>query len=481
MTEYDYDLFVIGGGSGGLAAAKAAGDLGVKVAVADFVKPSPAGTTWGLGGTCVNVGCIPKKLMHIGALYRETQGDAHGLGWETKTAHSWEDMITKVNNYIKSLNWGAKTDLSGKKVKYYNSFATFVDAHTLELEDKKGKKDKVTAKNILIACGGRPKMFYEGAQECCISSDDIFWQKKSPGKTLVIGASYIALECAGFMAGFGFDVTVMVRSILLRGFDQDVAEMIGGYMEKHGVKLDRGKVPSKFEKTADGKTRVFVDGKEYGVYDTVLQAIGREGCAGWLNCEAAGVEYDKSDGKIVCKNETTNVPHIYAIGDVIKGLPELTPVAIQAGRYLIQRLFNNKPDKFMDYNDVATTVFTPIEFGTIGYNEDEAKKALGKDNVIVYHTSAKPLEWNLNHEREDEQGYMKIICDKTKGEKVIGFHIIGPNAGEIIQGIAVAMKVGFTKEHLDDCVGIHPTYAEAFTTITEVKEEGAAPPAMGGC
>jgi len=135
----------------------------------------------------------------------------------------------------------------------------------------------------------------------------------------------------------------------------------------------------------------------------------------------------------------------------------------------------------MDYNDVATTVFTPIEFGTIGYNEDEAKKALGKDNVIVYHTSAKPLEWNLNHEREDEQGYMKVICDKTKGEKVVGFHIIGPNAGEIIQGIAVAMKVGFTKEHLDDCVGIHPTFAEAFTTITEVKEEGAAPPKMGGC
>mmetsp|Transcript_94668 Transcript_94668/g.203226 ORF Transcript_94668/g.203226 Transcript_94668/m.203226 type:complete len:485 (-) Transcript_94668:210-1664(-) len=484
MAAYDYDLFVIGGGSGGLAAAKAAADLGAKVAVADFVKPSPAGTTWGLGGTCVNVGCIPKKLMHISSLYRETQMDAHGIGWETKSSHSWEEMITKVDNYIKSLQWGSKTELRTKSVKYYNAFATFADPHTVDLENAKGAKEKATAKYFLIACGGRPSYGdYPGAKECCISSDDIFWQKKAPGKTLVVGASYIALECAGFMAGFGFDVTVMVRSILLRGFDQDIANMIGDYMEKHHVKFARGMVPEKFEKTESGQVRVFVNGAEFGVYDTVLLAIGRTGCAGWLNLKAAGVEYAEKDGKIVCKeDEQTNVPHIYAVGDVVQGKPELTPVAIQCGRLLVRRLFGGSK-KLMDYTDVATAVFTPIEYGAVGYSEEDAKKALGAERLKTYHCVALPLEWNLNPDRgsNGDQGYMKVICDQAEKEKVVGVHVLGPNAGEVIQGLSVAIKAGFTKENMDDCVGIHPTFAEAYTTMTELKVEGGAGPTKGGC
>jgi len=479
---YDYDLFVIGGGSGGLAAAKAANDLGAKVAVADFVKPSPAGTTWGLGGTCVNVGCIPKKLMHISSLYRDTQCDAHGMGWDTKSSHSWEAMVTKVNNYIKSLQWGAKTELRGKNIKYYNSFATFADPHTVDLTDKKGATEKVTFKYCLIACGGRPSMGdYPGANECCISSDDIFWQKKAPGKTLVIGASYIALECAGFLGGFGFDVTVMVRSILLRGFDQDIANMIGTYMEKHGVKFAREMVPSRFERTETGQVKVFVKDAEYGVYDTVLMAVGRTGCAGWLNCKAAGLDFKESNGKLVCNEaDQTSVPHIFAVGDVIDGKPELTPVAIQAGRTLVKRLFAGST-KLMDYTDVATAIFTPIEYGAVGYTEEDAKKKLGNDKVKVYHCSATPLEWNLNDERSGELGYMKVIVDKTAGEKVVGTHILGPNAGEVIQGLSVAIKAGATKEHFDDCVGIHPTFAESYTTMTEEKVEGSALPTKGGC
>jgi thioredoxin reductase (NADPH) len=181
--SYDYDLFVIGGGSGGLAAVKAAADLGKKVAVADYVKPSPAGTTWGIGGTCVNVGCIPKKLMHISSLFRDGQADAHGAGWNTLSSHNWEEMVTNINNYIKSLQWGSKNELRSKNAKYYNKFATFVDPHTLKLEDKNGATETVTAANILIACGGRPAYGdYPGAKECCISSDDIFWQKKTARK-----------------------------------------------------------------------------------------------------------------------------------------------------------------------------------------------------------------------------------------------------------------------------------------------------------
>lgn len=482
MAEYDYDLFVIGGGSGGLAAAKQAADLDAKVAVADFVKPSPQGTTWGLGGTCVNVGCIPKKLMHISSLYRETQNDAHGMGWETKSSHSWEEMVSRVNNYIKSLNWGSKTELRTKKVTYYNSFATFVDPHTVQLDNGKGKIEKVTAKYFLIACGGRPAYGdYPGAKECCISSDDIFWQKKAPGKTLVIGASYIALECAGFLAGFGFDTTVMVRSILLRGFDQDIAEMIGSYMERHGVKFARGMVPAKFEKTDDGRVRVFTESGEYGVFDTVLLAIGRTGCGPQLNLEAAGLSFLEKNGKVVCnEGDQTSVPHIYAVGDVVEGKPELTPVAIQAGRLLMRRLFGGST-KLMDYSDVATTVFTPIEYGALGYTEEDAKKRLGEEKVKVYHCSAMPLEWNLNHERKDDMGYMKVIVDTSQSEKVVGVHILGPNAGEVIQGLSVAIKAGFTKEHLDDCVGIHPTFAESYTTMTEVKVEGSELPTKGGC
>lgn len=487
MAEsYDYDYFVIGGGSGGLASAKAAVDRGAKVAVADFVKPSPAGTTWGLGGTCVNVGCIPKKLMHMSSLYRETQADMHAMGWESKSSHSWQAMQKAVGNYIKGLNYGAKSELKDKKIKYFNAFATFVDAHTISLEDKNGKTSQVTAKYILIAPGGRPNLGgYPGAEECCISSDDVFWRKDPPGKTLVVGASYIALETGGFIAGFGFDTTVMVRSILLRGFDQEIATKIGNYMESKGVKFAREMVPSKFEKTADGKTKVFVDDKEYGVYDTVFIAIGRTGCAGWLNLEAAGVPYDAKSGKIKVKeDDSTDVPHIYAIGDVVEGCPELTPVAIQAGRLLSNRLFGTTNKRNMDFTDVATTVFTPLEFGTIGLNEEEAQKKLGKENVVVYHALAKPLEWALNEERASDLGFFKVVCDKSKDEKVVGIHLLGPNAGEVTQGFALALKAGITKDSLDSCVGIHPTFAEGLTTMyaaDALKVEGKELEGPAGC
>lgn len=454
--------------------------LAKKVGVADFVKPSPAGTTWGLGGTCVNVGCIPKKLMHISSLYRDYQGDMSGLGWDTKASHSWDDMVTKINNYIKSIQYGSKTELKSKKIQYDNAYATFVDAHTLQLDDGKGKITKVTADKILVACGGRPNLGgYPGAEECCISSDDIFWRKKSPGKTLVVGASYIALECAGFIAGLGFETEVMVRSILLRGFDQECAGMIGKYMESHHIKFARGMTPSKFEKVGD-QTRVYVDDKVYGDYDTVLLAIGRTGCANELNLSAAGVNFDAKSGKITgCKNEQTNVENIYAVGDVLADLPELTPVAIQAGRLLMKRLFGGSK-QVMDYTDIATTVFTPIEYGAIGMSEEEAKEKL-KDNLIIYHGYGKHLEWNVAADRADERGYFKFLCDKSQNEKVVGVHILSNHCGELIQGLGVAMKAGFTKAILDDTVGIHPTFAEGYTTLTEVKQEGKALADVGGC
>lgn len=225
---------------------------------------------------------------------------------------------------------------------------------------------------------------------------------------------------------------------------------------------------------------MYVDGKVFGDYDTVLLAIGRKGCAGLLNLEAAGVAYDAGQGKIKCVNEQTNVPHIYAVGDVLVGLPELTPVAIAAGRKLVRRLFGGSSSQ-MDYTDIATTVFTPLEYGAVGLSEEDAQKQFGKENVITYHGYGKHLEWNISPERADDQGYFKVVCLKNQGEKVVGFHMLGLGIGEAIQGIGVAIKAGFTKTHLDETVGIHPTFAEGYTTLTEVKVEGKKLEATGGC
>jgi len=233
--EFDYDLVVIGGGSGGLAASKEAAALGKKVAVLDFVKPTPLGTTWGLGGTCVNVGCIPKKLMHQAALLGEAIKDSSKFGWEAdqeKVNHNWESMVQGVQDYIGGLNWNYKLELRDKNVKYLNSYGVIKDKHTIECTNKRGKVEAITSQNIVIATGERPVYLDIPGVEHCISSDDLFSLPQHPGKTLVVGASYVALECAGFLKGVGVDTTVMVRSIYLRGFDQQCANIVGNYLGK---------------------------------------------------------------------------------------------------------------------------------------------------------------------------------------------------------------------------------------------------------
>lgn len=257
---FEYDLFVIGGGSGGISAARHAAEAGKKVALADFVQPSPIGTKWGLGGTCVNVGCIPKKMMHYAATLAEARKDQELSGWAPDMAqtHDWNKMVKNVQMHIKGLNWGYKSDMMKLKVKYFNSYATFEDAHTIKLDNGKGKVEQVTADKIIIATGGRPSYpGIPGDKEFGITSDDMFSLQKAPGKTLVVGASYVALECAGFLAALGYDTTVMVRSIFLRGFDQDMANRIGAYMADNHCKFIRNATPSKLEKpNPDGPIKV---------------------------------------------------------------------------------------------------------------------------------------------------------------------------------------------------------------------------------
>ncbi|KAG7326480.1 hypothetical protein KOW79_009881 [Hemibagrus wyckioides] len=481
-TAYDYDLIVIGGGSGGLACSKEAAALGKKVMVLDYVVPTPLGTSWGLGGTCVNVGCIPKKLMHQTAMLHTALEDARKFGWEFSEAvnHNWETMKSAVNNYIGSLNWGYRVALRDKNVTYMNSYAEFVEPHKIKATTKRGKEMFHTAAKFVLATGERPRYLgIPGDKEYCITSDDLFYLSYCPGKTLVIGASYVALECGGFLAGLGLDVTIMVRSILLRGFDQDMANRAGDHMETYGIKFIRKFVPIKIEQLeagTPGRLKVTAKSTETdeiieGEYNTVLIAVGRDACTGNIGLDKAGVFVNPKNGKIpVNDEEQTNIPHIYAIGDILEGKWELTPVAIQAGRLLARRLFAGSSEK-CDYVNVPTTVFTPLEYGSCGLSEEKAIELYGEENLEIFHSLFWPLEYTIPN-RDNNRCYAKIICNKLDNERVIGFHYLGPNAGEVTQGFGVAMKCGATKQQLDSTIGIHPTCAEIFTTMEVTKRSG---------
>ena len=491
-SDYDYDLIVIGGGSGGIAASKRAADLGAKVAVFDFVTPTPIGTQWGLGGTCVNVGCVPKKLMHNGALLHGQIAEAREYGWKVKkeVKHEWATLVEKVQNHIGSQSFGFRTTLREKGAKYINAFAKFVDQHKVKAVDRRGKETEYTADKFIIAVGMRPNYpDIPGAKEYAITSDDIFSLSYAPGKTVVVGASYIALECGGFLKGLGFDVTIMVRSILLRGFDQQCAERVGDVMREEGIEFLRGFVPTKIEQLDAGKPeegippKLKIEGHNGKTGETVqiecntvLFAIGRTACTSSLNLKEIGVKVNPKTAKIIVDEaEKSSVHNIYAIGDVIEGKLELTPVAIQAGQLLAERLFNGKT-QLMDYINVPTTVFTPLEYGACGYSEEAARDKFGDKKIEVYHNLFQPLEWVIS----GKQGvcYAKLVVKKAD-EKVIGFHMIGPNAGEVTQGFALALKLGATKKDFDMVVGIHPTNAEVFTSLTITKSSGKELTAAG--
>ncbi|XP_055684130.1 thioredoxin reductase 1, mitochondrial-like isoform X1 [Lutzomyia longipalpis] len=485
---FDYDLVVIGGGSGGLACAKEAVGLGAKVAVLDFVTPSPRGTKWGLGGTCVNVGCIPKKLMHQASLLGEGIHDAQAYGWTVnpeEVAIKWSAVTEAVQNHIKSVNWVTRVDLRDKKVEYVNGLGYFKDPHNVVAVMKNGTERVLNAKHIVIAVGGRPRYpDIPGAIEYGITSDDIFSMPTPPGKTLVVGAGYIGLECAGFLKGFGYDATVMVRSIVLRGFDQQMADIVSSAMIEKGINFLFKTIPTSVEKTSDGRYLVKYRSNEGAegsdVYDTVLFAIGRTALTDDLRLENAGVKVNEENKKIpVNEREETNVDGIYAVGDVIDGRPELTPVAILAGRLLARRVIGNGQD-LMDYRDVATTVFTPLEYGCVGMSEEAAVKEFGEENVEVFHAYYKPTEFFVP-QKSVRYCYLKSVALREGDQKVLGLHYVGPVAGEVIQGFAAAVKCGLTMKILMNTVGIHPTTAEEFTRLNITKRSGVDPTPASCC
>ncbi|CAG9859606.1 unnamed protein product [Phyllotreta striolata] len=485
--NFQYDLIVIGGGSGGLAAAKEASNLGAKVCVLDYVTPSPRGSKWGLGGTCVNVGCIPKKLMHQAALLGEAIEDAKSYGWvfpqAENIAHNWETLKEAVQGHIKSVNWVTRVELRDKKVEYINGLGSFLDANTVHAVVK-GTERKLTGKYILIAVGGRPRYpNIPGALEYGITSDDIFSLTKPPGKTLVVGAGYIGLECAGFLNGLGYKATVMVRSILLRGFDQQMAQIIEAEMRHKGVNFLHRCIPKKVDKLPDGKLNVTWQNEQKqefnDVFDTVLFAIGRRALTQDLHLEKAGVRTAADGEKIDAVDEQSNVPNVYAVGDVLYKRPELTPVAIHAGRLLARRLFADSK-QCMDYDNVATTVFSPLEYGCVGLSEEVAIERFGADNVEVYHGYYKPTEFFIP-QKNYANCYLKVVAKREDSQKVLGLHFIGPSAGEVIQGFAAAIKLNLTVKDLMETVGIHPTIAEEFTRINITKRSGKDPNPASCC
>ncbi|KHJ40636.1 thioredoxin and glutathione reductase [Trichuris suis] len=444
LEDHKYDLVVLGGGSGGLAAAKEAAFFGKRVAVLDYVVPSPVGTSWGLGGTCVNVGCIPKKLMHRTAILGHCVEDAKQFGWqvEEKPRHDWKAMTDAIQGHISSLNWGHRVALREKSVVYLNAFGSFVGSHSLKAVDKRGKEQLVTSDRFLIATGLRPRYLnIPGAKEYCITSDDLFSLSYCPGKTLCVGASYVSLECAGFLRGIGLDVTVMIERL-----EEGKPGLLRVIAEKSGGEI--------IEDT----------------YNTVLLAIGRDALTDSLNLDMLGVKRNEKNKKVICRpnEQSVSVPYIYAIGDVLDGGLELTPVAIKAGKMLARRLFGASP-YLCDYQNVPTTVFTPLEYGSCGLAEEKAIEKYGKENIEVFHAFFTPLEFTVPKRVDSDHCYAKLVCNKADGMRVLGFHVLSPDAGEITQGFGIALRMKATKHDFDLLVGIHPTCAEIFTSLVVTK------------
>lgn len=452
MTHsYDYDYFVIGGGSGGVRSARIAAGHGAKVGLAEADR---------LGGTCVNVGCIPKKLMSYAAEYPSHAKDAVGYGWsEMQPTLNWATLMAHKDTEIARLNgiYGRLLDNTGVTV--HTGYARFVDAHTLEIDG-----ETVTADKILIAVGGTPrKPSYPGAEHT-IDSDAFFALPEQPQRVIVQGGGYIAVEFAQILKGLGSDVTLMYRGdLFLRGFDMDIRKALLAEMEKQGITVIFNDDITAIEKNGDAYDVQTKTGQTLST-DAVIAAIGRDANTGGLNLDKAGVTCE-ANGKIpVGEDYATNIPHIFAVGDIANS-HNLTPVATGEGHALADNLFGGHTGRKISYDFIPTAIFSKPTIATTGFSEEQATDK-GYD-VDVYTSDFKPLVHTLSG--RDERTFMKLIVDR-KTDHVIGCHMMGKDAAEIMQGFAVAMKAGATKADFDSTIGIHPTSAEEFVTMRTARE-----------
>ncbi|MGD8483324.1 MAG: glutathione-disulfide reductase [Thioalkalispiraceae bacterium] len=448
MSQH-FDLIAIGAGSGGLSAAERAAEYGKKTAVIENNK---------LGGTCVNIGCVPKKVMWFASGIAETMQDAQGYGFDVSVNDfSWSKLVEKREGYIQGiLDWYGNY-LKDSNIEHLQGTGKFIDAHTLEVNG-----ERYTADHIVISPGGYPVVPPVSGAEHGITSDGFFALKQQPKRVAVVGAGYIAVELAGVLNGLGSEVTMLLRrKHFLSSFDDMLRDTLMDEMIEAGVNIMSSINVERIDKQDDGSLTVHCSG---GVtlegLDALVWAIGRAPNTSPLNLDAAGIKYDAEGYIPVDEYQQTNVEGVYAVGDVI-GKAQLTPVAIAAARRLSDRLFNNMPDRKLDYSDIPTVMFSHPPIGTIGLTEDEAREQHG-DAVKVYQTGFTAMYHALSPHKQKTA--MKLVCVGAN-EKVVGCHIIGMGADEMLQGFGVAIKMGATKKDFDNCVAIHPTSSEELVTM----------------
>ncbi|MFP1892958.1 glutathione-disulfide reductase [Lonsdalea quercina] len=449
MTKH-YDYLAIGGGSGGIASINRAAMYGKKCALIEAKY---------LGGTCVNVGCVPKKVMwHAAQIAEAIHNYGPDYGFDvTVNGFNWDTLVKNRSAYIDRIHHSYDNVLGKNQVEVIRGFARFVDAHTVEVNG-----EEITADHILIATGGRPTLPDVPGAEYGINSDGFFELDALPRRVAVVGAGYIAVEIAGVLNALGAETHLFVRKHApLRQFDPLIVDTLVEVMKAEGPSLHTESTPKAVVKNADGSlTLQLEDGKSQTV-DCLIWAIGRQPATDNLNLQAAGVELDDRGYVKVDKFQNTNVSGIYAVGDNT-GAVELTPVAVAAGRRLSERLFNNKPNEHLDYSNIPTVVFSHPPIGTVGLTEPQAREKYGDEQVKVYQSSFTAMYTAVTQHRQPCR--MKLVCVGPE-EKVVGVHGIGFGVDEMLQGFAVAVKMGATKQDFDNTVAIHPTGAEEFVTM----------------
>ena len=447
MAEFDVDLFTIGGGSGGVRASRVAASHGARVALAEEAR---------LGGTCVNVGCIPKKLLTYAAHFRDDFEDAAGFGWTVgSSSFDWGRLIEAKDREIARLNGVYRRILETNGVRILEDRATVVGPHEVRVGDR-----TIRARHVLVATGSRPVITGEPGAELGINSNDFFHLPALPHRAVVVGGGYIAVECAGILHGLGSEVTLVHRGpLLLRGFDDDVRTVLLEEMRKRGLDVRLEERIARIDRAGARLRATLASGAEVET-DVVLHACGRKPNTQGLGLEHVGVELAPDGAVVVDAFSRSSVPSIHAIGDVTNRV-NLTPVAIHEAMALVATLFENRPTR-PDHAGIPSAVFSQPPVGTVGLTEAEACASHGA--VDVYKTRFRPLKQTLGG--RDETTFMKLVVDAAS-DRVLGCHMVGADAGEIVQGLAIALKCGATKEQFDATVGIHPTSAEEFVTMRE--------------
>lgn len=451
MPSFDYDLFVIGAGSGGVRCSRVASGLGARVALAESGR---------VGGTCVNLGCVPKKLFAYGSHYGEDLEDARGFGWNVgEISFDWSTLVRNKDRELERLNGIYEQLLDRAGVELLRGRARLIGPHEVELDTADGPR-RFTAEHIVIATGGWPWLPDFPGSEHVITSNEVFSLPSLPERIVIAGGGYIAAEFASIFRGFGSEVDLVYRGeLFLRGFDHDARRELANEMRKKGVRLHFDCMFSHVERGDGGLSVHLTDGESIEA-DVALFAVGRRPNTQGLGLQEAGVALSPSGGVIVDDAYATSVPCVHAIGDVIERV-QLTPVALAEGMALARNLFGGRDDA-VDYKDIATAVFTHPNLAAVGLSEEQARALHPK--LRIYKSLFRPMKHTMTGRQE--KTFMKLVVDDPT-DRVLGCHMVGPDAGELVQGLAVALKCGATKAQFDATLGIHPTAAEEFVTMRE--------------